>query len=532
MGGKHWLLFPQHSRWLAWGLLLGTLALLAYSCYRAATFSLTFDECWSYQDYAKASWADLWAYSKPTANHHLLNSILMKLSLNTFGLSEFSLRLPNVLAHAVYLWFVLRILRHLPQGWLMVVGFVLLNLDPYVLDFFSLARGYGLALAATMASLSGLATYLQSARLRHLSASLAWAVVAVLANFSLLHFFLALLLVLAVATAWQTRQRHSKAKESLSFFGVRAAVAIALSIVLTLLIQAPIRQLLGQAQFYYGGKEGIWADTLTRFAYNFIYRIDYWKYDVMAIKILLASLFLLMPLVYWLAARKSEDQTRDNPGLFFFLLLLLPAFSSSAQHHLTGANYLHDRTALFFHPLFHIALLYLLYTLQQLRWSRKFRSLPLIVASTFACLYLLNANHSLNLSHSLEWRYDACTKSMLQDLQALHDSNPKDKVKLGISWQFRLSINFYRERYQIDWLQPVTAKGCEGDYDYYYVLGKGKGCRLPKDQLPFWEQENKEALFHYPVCDSRLGREKPLKMSISKKSVRDVPSGTPKWNHR
>jgi len=38
-----------------------------------------------------------------TANNHLLNTALMQLCSTLFGNSELSLRLPNVLAHAVYL---------------------------------------------------------------------------------------------------------------------------------------------------------------------------------------------------------------------------------------------------------------------------------------------------------------------------------------------------------------------------------------------------------------------------------------------
>ena len=36
---------------------------------------------------------------------------------------------------------------------IVIAGFVLLALNPFVLDFFSLARGYGLALACLMSSL-------------------------------------------------------------------------------------------------------------------------------------------------------------------------------------------------------------------------------------------------------------------------------------------------------------------------------------------------------------------------------------------
>jgi len=63
------------------------------------------------------------------------------------------LRLPNILAHVVYLICTLVLLKRFQHTILQIAGFVILNLNPFFLDFFFLARGYGLALAFLMMSL-------------------------------------------------------------------------------------------------------------------------------------------------------------------------------------------------------------------------------------------------------------------------------------------------------------------------------------------------------------------------------------------
>jgi len=70
--------------------------------------SITYDEAYSYLEFARR---DFWVppeFNYMAANNHLLNTWLMKISVSLFGLSEFSLRLPNLLFHLVYLFFSYR----------------------------------------------------------------------------------------------------------------------------------------------------------------------------------------------------------------------------------------------------------------------------------------------------------------------------------------------------------------------------------------------------------------------------------------
>src|SRR6185436_12641938 len=87
------------------------------------------------------------------ATNHFLNTLLTKLCYLIGGNSELVLRLPNHVGYGMYLWFSLRILQRLRHRAIAFAGFLLLNLNPYVLDYFSLSRGYGLSLGFLMGTL-------------------------------------------------------------------------------------------------------------------------------------------------------------------------------------------------------------------------------------------------------------------------------------------------------------------------------------------------------------------------------------------
>jgi hypothetical protein len=130
-------------------LLIYAFLVFAYVLYRAYHLSFTFDEIVSYDL--------LQGFSLETAgqsaNYHLLNSYLMKACNAAFGDSELSLRLPNVLAFIIYLIAAIRIGSLIRKEYRLHT-LILLTSMPFLLDFFSLARGYGLGVGFVLLSLS------------------------------------------------------------------------------------------------------------------------------------------------------------------------------------------------------------------------------------------------------------------------------------------------------------------------------------------------------------------------------------------
>lgn len=197
-------------------LILGiSLFFTLYLVERAIRVPLMFDEATTYLNYISAN--PLAIFSLSSANNHFLNTVLTKASWALAGNSELALRLPNLLGYLVYLAFSFLILnRFIQKRAVVVLGFLLLSVNPYLLDFFSLSRGYGLSLGLLMAALFFFFSFMDEKFRagphggRYLRCSLVAAGLAVLSNFSLLNVYISLVaiaFVLLVALNSKDRPR-------------------------------------------------------------------------------------------------------------------------------------------------------------------------------------------------------------------------------------------------------------------------------------------------------------------------------------
>ena len=201
------------------------LFVLTYAVTRAVRVPLTYDEAASYIRYIDTtvpSVFDVNAFSifnAEVATNHLLNTVLTKICWLLGGGRALLLRLPNLLACAVYLACSWRLLRRCVNPILAVAGFVAIGANPYVLDFFALSRGYGLSLAFLMASLVCVFAVVDrpdrsAAHRRHVARALALACLAVLANLAMLGVYLAIFAVLLAASIYAARRGDESPIES------------------------------------------------------------------------------------------------------------------------------------------------------------------------------------------------------------------------------------------------------------------------------------------------------------------------------
>jgi 4-amino-4-deoxy-L-arabinose transferase-like glycosyltransferase len=132
--------------------------------YRAVHLSFTHDESLSYLTFHDKSLGDLFLNFScwQSANNHILNTILFKASISLFGLSDFAMRLPNLLAFLGSFYIAYKITQqHLTNPFSKMVLLAVLFLNPYVIDFYSLCRGYGLSMFFQLSSIYFLLTYLK-----------------------------------------------------------------------------------------------------------------------------------------------------------------------------------------------------------------------------------------------------------------------------------------------------------------------------------------------------------------------------------
>ena len=135
--------------------------LAIYNIIRVLKVSVTYDEALTYMLYVNNRYKNIIACDPVVANDHIFNSLLAKICVNLFDQNAFFLRLPNIIAHLIYLLYGYLLLHYLFRGkrWWIFCGFLLLNLNPFLFDFWGLCRGYGLSIAFMMASLYHLLRY-------------------------------------------------------------------------------------------------------------------------------------------------------------------------------------------------------------------------------------------------------------------------------------------------------------------------------------------------------------------------------------
>jgi len=146
--------FPQRrdQRIFPLSILAVSLCLIVFEVVRAARATFYFDEANTFLNYLSSNILAIFNFN--SANNHFLNSLLAKLFSVLAGTSELVLRLPNLVGFAVYLLFSFLIIDTFVKNKLAAFcGFLWLSTNLYLLEFFSLCRGYGLSLGLLMAAL-------------------------------------------------------------------------------------------------------------------------------------------------------------------------------------------------------------------------------------------------------------------------------------------------------------------------------------------------------------------------------------------
>lgn len=436
-----------------WILVLSSAVLLVLIALRAARVAITHDEAYTYLHYVKQSWLGIILYKPPhIPNNHILNTLLAKLSTGIFGVNTFNLRLPNLLFALLYFWYAAAIAKKFRFPGIQIVAFLVLALQLYFFDFFSMARGYGMGIALSTASIYHFYSYRELDNGHHIWRTLIFAALAVYANFTFLYSYLALagLLVLLYYT-------HPDQKKS---FGTLWRPISIVSIVLAAFITLPLKNISGDL---FGGDTSFWTSTWQTLSWSMRYGQfgpqSEWINISFALILLLGGFFFIKDKIG--AARETWYFYSE-----ILMWLVLTALIQITQHYILGTEFLTGRTAMVYAPLFMVSLLFIFQRLNTLKNGENIQ-LGLSIVLVIAMAYNFKA---FNLNRTFEWPYDAAHKEVLGKLES-HDSiQNKADFKLGINWLFEPALNFYRESKDLDWLSPLSRDGYKKEaYDAYYL---------------------------------------------------------------
>lgn len=420
--------------------------LFAYIVIRSITVPITYDEAATFFHYVHVG--KVWpGQAHWDANNHVLNSVLTLLSYKVFGNAEWALRLPNLLAGLLYLFYAFKISFRAESRSLRWALFLSLTLSRFVIEFFSLSRGYGLSMGLFMMALY----HVYEWSLNHRSIQLVLAMIAmqlaVFANLSLLTtdllfccwIFLLLLL-------------DKKSRKRISVAALIAALP-AIGWFVHYGFELKERGLL-----YYGEGDSFWSVTVRTIT-------DYGlgPYGHIArplLIILLPCLFVLA--ILWLRKRTANDFRR----LIFAFLLLGSISAALVMHWLLNVNYPMDRVAIHFLILFPLTVIFLIEdvwnSVPKRRWL-QLMAVPLVI-------YPISFLSSANVTYSVLWNRDASARKFYDQLVEIDAASEAEPIVTGYRMRL-IPYCYYNLRNNGD-LSPMQAEGYrsnEADYQIAYL---------------------------------------------------------------
>lgn len=457
------------------------ISLLAYIIYKATHLSFTHDECYTYLHYVHQGFMDIISYKTPYTNNHILNTVLIKYFEELFGNSELVLRMPNVLAFIVYsVYAVLLLYKYAPK--LIIPGYLLLTLNPYLLDFFALARGYGLSIGFLVMSIYYICNYFTTLKPVHLILFNVGAFLAVMSNFSLLNYYVAALFTFNAISYIKTKSRLNATGEKETFIKLNKINVISV-ILSAMVLYEPLRRISKKSLLDFGGKKGFLEDTVGSSIDDLFYETAITPLSASLIK---TGIVLVIFLILGIIALKLMKQQyiffkEQLPLVFMNLTLLLMVVITQIQHIVLGNDFYVHRFALFFYPLFILNFIFCIqYLYTYFKWGSIFMAYGLSV------LLSINLYQNHHLNYYKDWKYDKDTKLVMEKLVTEHINHPDKQVQLGINWLFEPSTNFYRYTWDLKWLNPTHRKGINGREDYFYLF---------KNDKEFSMTQNKESLY-------------------------------------
>lgn len=462
----------QPSLFLEWYIpgLIGV-GLLCWIIAKALILPVTIDEVHTVLHYSTMSFWDIVTYKDPVPNNHILNTLLIKGSRGVFGMTPFAVRLPNILGFVLFMYFSWRIFRNANAAPLFVtLGLVALVANPYLIDFFSLARGYALSIALMMGSITFILTWLSEGRARSLWLAAGFGALAVYANFTVLNFYAAALVILGAHVLVRARRQG----KSLSSVGKTLAPVLTVTVLLGLISYVPIKKMIETDQFHFWGTDSFYSNTLIELVRSFMYGAGHFANaeHFLAYSAIAVSLGALGVAAFRIFAKRPA---RDL--LVTSLFLWLTVGINILQFLLFQTPYLNARTALFLYPLFALVLVFLVAQLHRLR--------PFLFYLASAAVLVGGAFHftkTATMDGFREWWFDANTKEILDILEDEFEARGAETpLTLNTHWLYHNSFLFHKVVRKADWLE-LTPFHNETDTasttDFYYTTS---------DELPLIE---------------------------------------------
>lgn len=392
--------------------------LIIYVGLRAALVDMTHDEAWSFQIIKQFWYAEFLC----TGNSHWINSAAMKISIwlgceNVFCLRWFSV-LSFIMTCAFGLWW----LRSFTSTSVKLLGFCLLFLNPYLLDYFGLARGYSGGIMFQCFTLLLFIKGLEKGKRSLLFASLAFSALSAISNYSFVYFFMAFGVIYFYTVHFKNKNSFWKDK---TFY----IDLVCCSLVVFIIIRAFIFIIRCSNDVVGAGEPSFFAmfDVLSD-------GLIYFKFSVSKTMLHLISIlfFILIGIscIYGIVRKQKHSNL-----LYFYSSLILSAmiFVMAFNYIFFRVVYPNYRSAqLLFVPIFLVITYFINYNLNASKISK--------ILVYFICIgFVLNFCLSINFISTFDYKEQTDGKDCFDRVNKLH---PK---QVGISPEiYGLFANYYQ----------------------------------------------------------------------------------------
>jgi len=392
--------------------------------------------------------------------------------------------LPNLLFFILYSFAVYRILKFvLKPGSVFFLPAAILFVNPYLLDFFGLCRGYGISTTFVLISAGLLISGYSRKKEAHLWLSLVCAILASYANFSVLVFWVA---VTGMVWFYFLTKNSGELKKLFK----PTLIIFFISVLYLALIITPIQKMHSTDEFQYWTSKGFYQETFKslvhfwRYDAEILYNINSNFYFGLIVLVILANLFYFL---FKLKKSNFSIQTIYQPVFVATAILLLTIVVNILQTKILETPNLFGRTALFFFPLLAIVFTVAVSLVPPLkpRWLIK------TVALVFGVIFLANFANRVNLKSVKEWRYDQNT---LEVINYLKDQNNGETISLKTKWFFHPSFSFYTETGKAPWINlqyydynlDINTRA-----EYYYIFAKDYEFLEPRFEVEYKFSEDR-----------------------------------------
>jgi hypothetical protein len=446
-------------------ILFTSILVFSYVFVKSNVTSFTHDESFTYLNYPHDSFIQIISFSNWYMNNHVLNSLLIKYSEMLFGNSEIALRLPNILALIIYMFFCYKLVR-LYNPILAISVFLILCTNILLINLFGLARGYGLSCAFMVVSLYYFIEYVTHTKKQYLYAFHFAALLATLSHFTLFTFYIAMLVVFNFI---QFINLHVNSNDRFNLFKVNKVHVLPL-LINALVLFEPMRRVIQHGELNIGGKTGFFQSTVSEFVVN----VSNGFISSLFITVLFQLLVILCVFIPFFVIcinvfEKSDVFYKKNLALIVTTFsILIISVMIVVNHHMLKADYPIGRFSIFLFPLFIFQVAFFFNFLLTVFKKKIVLTVISGIAFTESVVFI----SSLNLSSYGEWSYDSETKNMLQTLAYYRRLSNTEAlpIKLATDWHFEPTINYYKVTHNLNWLLPVNRNVITINDEYIYAF--------------------------------------------------------------